>query len=89
MIGILSKARILHDFAKTLTPSSEFFDMKRHEKTKIIIGKEMFRELQKSTEICRYFFPSLRYFNFSKYVFKPKFQKTVNLNVRFQRILLT
>ena len=36
-----------------------------------------------------YFFPSLRYFNFSKDVFKRKFQKmtkTVNLNVRVQRI---
>ena len=42
--------------------------------------------------ICRYFFPSLRYFNFSKDVFEPKFQKmtkTVNLNVRVQRISST
>ena len=37
-------------------------------------------------------FPSLRYFNFSKDVFKPNFKKmtkTVNLHVRVQKISST
>ena len=35
----------------------------------------MFRGFQKCTEICRYLFPSLRYFNFSKDVFKTEISK--------------
>ena len=48
----------------------------------------MYRGFKKCTEICRYLFPSLRYFNFSKDVFKTeisKNDKTVNLNVRVLR----
>ena len=40
---------------------------------------------RKCIEICRYFFASLRYFNFSKDIFTEN-DKTVNLNVRVQRI---
>ena len=52
----------------------------------------MFQGFQKSTENCRYLFPSLRYLTFIKTFFKSKFQKmtkTVNLNVRVQIIFST
>ena len=49
----------------------------------------MIRGFQKCTEICRFLFPSLRYFNFSIDVFKAEIskndKKTVNLNVRVLR----
>ena len=35
----------------------------------------MFRAFRKSIEICRYFFPFLRYFNFSRDVFKKEISK--------------
>ena len=35
----------------------------------------MFQEFQKSTEICRYLFSSLRYFDFYKDVFQIEISK--------------
>ena len=37
--------------------------------------KELFQGFQKFTEICRYLFPSLRYFDFYKDVFKIEISK--------------
>ena len=58
-------------FSFCLSEQNEVHNIKlwSTEKNKMIEGKEMFLGFQKTTETCRYFFSSMRYFNYSKDVF--------------------
>ena len=49
------------------------------EKTEMVVENEMFQGFQKSTEICRYLFPSLRYFNFYKDGFWTEISKNYKI----------